>query len=116
MDGNNMTPKKKVIDNEQINTFILAFMGEYINVITDIMILDYAQNDSQSLEQNAPMVARGFLLDEDEHFLYLGDNPLEISQAIAKNKVAMIHMEKKKNKYDELLDEMGDEPSKEDIN
>lgn len=111
-----MPPKKKQIDHEEINTFILAFMGEYINVITDIMILDYSQNDSQSLEQNAPMVARGFLLDEDDHFLYLGDNALEISQAVAKKKIAMIHMEKKKNKYDELLDDMGTDPSKEDIN
>lgn len=111
-----MPPKKKQIDNESINTFVLAFMGEYVNVITDIMILDYTQNDSQSLEQNAPMVARGFLLDEDDNFVYLGDNALEISQAVAKKKIAMIHMEKKKNKYDELLDDMGDDPSKEDIN
>jgi len=111
-----MPSKKKQMIDEQINTFVLAFMGEYINVVTDIMILDYSQNDVQSLEQNAPMVARGFLLDEDENFLYLGENPLEISQAIAKNKVAMIHMEKKKNKYDELLEEIGDDPSKEDIN
>jgi hypothetical protein len=111
-----MPSKKKQMIDEQINTFVLAFMGEYINVVTDIMIMDYSQNDIQSLEQNAPMVARGFLLDEDENFLYLGENPLEISQAIAKNKVAMIHMEKKKNKYDELLEEIGDDPSKEDIN
>ena len=111
-----MAPKKKQMNDDSINTFVLAFMGEYVSVITDIMILDYSQNDSQVLEQNAPMVARGFLLDEDENFLYLGDNPLEISQAISKKKIAMIHMEKKKNKYDEILDGMGNDPSKEDIN
>jgi hypothetical protein len=111
-----MAPKKKQIEEDTINTFVLAFMGEYVSIITDIMILDYSQNDSQALEQNAPMVARGFLLDEDDHFLYLGDNPLEISQAVAKKKIAMIHMEKKKNKYEELLDEMGDDPTNEDIN
>lgn len=110
-----MAPKKKQIDNDQINTFILAFMGEYINVVTDIMILDYAQNEAQTMEQNAPMVARGYLLDEDDKFVYLGDNPLEITQAISKNKVAMIQVERKKSKYEEMLEEMGD-ASKKDIN
>jgi hypothetical protein len=110
-----MAPKKKQISNDEINTFVLAFMGEYINVVTDIMILDYAQNEAQTMEQNAPMVARGYLLDEDDSFLYLGENPLEITQAIAKNKVAMIQVERKKSKYEEMLEEMGD-ANKKDIN
>lgn len=114
MDGNDM-PKKSKLEEEQIDTFILAFMGEFINVVTDIMILEYAQSEMQTMEQNAPMVARGYLLDHDQKFLYLGDNPLEISQAISKSKVAMITIEKKRSKYDDILDEMG-EPSKKDIN
>lgn len=111
-----MPPKSKQQAVEQIDTFVLAFMGEFVNVITDIMIVDYAQNDVQTLEQNAPMIARGFLLDADNNYLYLGDNPLEVSQAISKARVTMVQIERKKSKYEELLDEMGDPNKKEDIN
>jgi len=110
-----MPPKKRPSDAQTINTFVLAFMGEYINIVTDIMIVDYSQNESQSMEQNAPLVARGFLLDEDENYVFIGDNPLEIAQAIAKSRIVMIQIEKKKSKYEELLEDMG-EPSKKDIN
>ncbi len=111
-----MPPKSKPQVNEQIDTFVLAFMGEFVNVITDIMIVDYAQNDLQTLEQNAPMIARGFLLDADNNYLYLGDNPLEVSQAISKARITMVQIERKKSKYEEMLDEMGDPDKKEDIN
>lgn len=111
-----MPPRNKQQVSEQIDTFVLAFMGEFVNVITDIMIVDYAQNDVQTLEQNAPMVVKGFLLDSDNNYLYLGDNPLEVSQAIAKNRITVVQIERKKSKYEEMLDEMGDPNKKEDIN
>jgi len=111
-----MPPKKKLHSSENIDTFVLAFMGELVNVITDIMIVDYTQNDDNTLEQNAPMVARGYLLDSDENYLYLGDNPLEVSQAIARSRITMVQIDRKKSKYEELLDEMGDPNKREDIN
>lgn len=110
-----MPPRKKPSSTENINTFVLAFMGEYINIVTDIMIVEYTSNESQALEQNAPLVARGFLLDEDENYIFIGDNPLEIAQAIAKSRIVMLQIEKKKSKYEELLEDMG-EPTKKDFN
>ena len=111
-----MPPKNKQQTTEQIDTFILAFMGEFVNIITDIMIVDYAQNEVQTIEQNAPMVVKGFLLDSDSNYLYLGDNPLEVSQAIAKNRITVVQIERKKTKYEEILDELGDPNKKEDLN
>lgn len=111
-----MPPKRKQIDNEPIDTFVLAFMGELVNVVTDIMIVDYAQNEDNTIEQNAPMVARGYLLDCDQQYLYLGDNPLEVSQAIARSRITMVQIEKKKSRYEEMLDDMGDPNKREDIN
>lgn len=109
-------PRKKISSEENLNTFTLAFMGEYVNVITEIMIVEYSQTEIQSSEQNAPMVTRGYFLDEDNNYIYLGENPLEISQAVSKNKIVMISVEKKKTKYDEILDEMMDPSKNEDFN
>jgi hypothetical protein len=114
--GIKMPPKNKQQVNEQLDTFVLAFMGEFVSVITDIMIVDYAQNDVQTIEQNSPMIARGFLLDSDNNYLYLGDNPLEVTQAVARNRITMVQIERKKTKYEEILDELGDPGKKEDIN
>jgi hypothetical protein len=110
-----MPSKKKQVDTQEIDTFVLAFMGEFVNVITDIMIVEYTQNDSHTLEQNAPMVAQGYLLDADETFLYLGENPLEVSQAVSRNRITMVRVERKKSKFEEMLDDMGS-PDREDIN
>lgn len=110
-----MPPKKKPASAENINTFVLAFMGEYINIVTDIMIVEYNANDTNATEQNAPLVARGFLLDEDENYIFIGENPLEIAQAIAKSRIVMLQIEKKKSKFEEMLEDMGD-PSNKDIN
>lgn len=107
------TIRKK--DADELKTFSLAFMGEYINVITDLMIVDYTNTEDQTFEQNAPMIARGYLLDEDESFLYLGDNPFEITQAISKKRLCMVQIHVEKSRYDEILDSMPD-PEKEDIN
>lgn len=114
--GINMPPKKKQAHNEQIDTFVLAFMGEFVNIVTDIMIVEYVQNDTQTLEQNAPMVAQGYVLDIDDVYFYLGDNPLEVARAIAKNRIVMISVERKKSKYEELLENMNDPNKREDIN
>lgn len=111
-----MPPKKKQAHNEQIDTFVLAFMGEFVNIVTDIMIVEYVQNDTQTLEQNAPMVAQGYVLDIDDVYFYLGDNPLEVARAIAKNRIVMISVERKKSKYEELLENMNDPNKREDIN
>lgn len=106
-------PKKKDIENLQ--TFSLAFMGEYINVITNIMIVESVSNDNETIEQNAPMMAKGYLLDEDSEFIYLGDNPFEITQAVTKKHICVVQAGTIKSQYDEILENMPD-PNKKDIN
>ncbi len=108
-----MTTRKK--QPEELKTFSLAFMGEYINVITDVMIEEVVGSEETNIQQVAPMISRGYLLDEDETFLYLGDNSFEITQAISKKRVCMIQVYQEKNEYEDILDSMPD-PRKKDIN
>jgi hypothetical protein len=114
--GISMSSRKKINQSDEIDTFVLAFMGEFVSIITDIMIIEYNQSEVQTLEQNAPMIAQGFLLDIDNNFFYLGDNPLEVTQAISKNRVTMVRIDRKKSKYEEMLEELGDPNKREDIN
>lgn len=110
-----MAPKKRQLHEESMDTFVLAFMGEFVNVISDIMIVEYVQSEAQTLEQNAPMMVNGYLLDADDTFLYLGENPLEVTQAVARNRITLVRVERKKSKFEEILDDM-EEPGKGDFN
>jgi hypothetical protein len=106
-------PKKKDIENLQ--TFSLAFMGEHINVITNIMIMESASTEAETVEQNSPIIAKGYLLDEDSEFIYLGDNPFEITQAVSKKYICIVQSSEVKSQYDEILENMPD-PNNKDIN
>ncbi len=108
-----MTTRKKQPD--ELKTFSLAFMGEYINVVTDLMIEEIIGIEDNPIQQNAPMITRGFLLDEDDLYLYLGENSFEITQAISKKRICMIQVQQEKNEYEDILDSMPD-PLKKDIN
>ena len=106
---------KKQKDEDKLNIFTLAFIGEHVDIISDLTIVDYAQTETQTVEQTSPMVVQGYLLDHDDKYFYIGDNSLEVSQAIAKKNVVLIRIEKKKSKYEKLLEEMNDDSS-ENIN
>ena len=109
-----MNTKKK--QSESTQTFLLSFIGEYVNIVTDIMIAEYSTTEEGSLEQNAPMVARGYMLDCDNDYLYLGEDPFEITQAIRRKKIVVIQRELKNSEYTDLLNDMPDPKKKEDIN
>lgn len=110
------TKGKRTSPPETTQTFLLSFIGEYVNIVTDIMIAEYTNTEEGAVEQNAPMVSRGFLLDIDSDYIYLGEDPFEVTQAIKKKRVVLIQREIKATAYEELLNGMPDPKKKEDIN
>lgn len=106
--------KKSSTETEQ--TFVLAFIGEYVNIVTDIMIAEYTHTEDGPLEQNAPMVSRGYMLDCDHEYVYLGEDPFEITQAVQRKRIVLIQREIKSSEYAEILNGMPDPKKKEDIN
>lgn len=110
------TKKKPQGPPETPQTFMLSFIGEYVNIVTDIMIAEYTNTEDGPLEQNAPMVARGYMLDADDDYVYLGEDPFEITQAIQTKRIVLVQREIKSSAYDDLLNGMPDPKKKEDIN
>jgi hypothetical protein len=108
--------EKKRSSKEVQQTFLLSFIGEYVNVVTDIMITDFATSEESQMEQNAPMVSRGYMLDCDSDYLYLGEDPFEITQAVQRKRIVLIQREIKNSAYTEMLNNMADPKKKEDIN
>jgi hypothetical protein len=108
--------EKKKSSKEVQQTFLLSFIGEYVNVVTDIMITDFTSSEEGQLEQNAPMVSRGYMLDCDSDYLYLGEDPFEITQAVQRKRIVLIQREIKNSAYTEMLNGMPDPKKKEDIN
>lgn len=116
-DGNKMTTKKKQNSSTAVpQTFLLTFVGEYVNIVTDILITEFTNTEEGTLEQSAPMVARGYMLDCDSQYVYVGDNPFEVSQAILRKKIVLIQRQLEKSAYDDMLNDMPDPKKKEDIN
>lgn len=89
--------------------FFLTFIGEYVEVTTKIIASAPEQN------VNIPLTIRGFLLDQDENFYYLGEGPGNIKHAVDKELVGIFTIIAAKSEFEEILDNF--EPSKEeDIN
>lgn len=112
-----MTIKKKRSNPTEVSqTFLLSFVGEYVNIVTDILIMEIVNTEEGALEQSAPLIARGYLLDCDSQYVYLGDSPHEIAQAILRKKIALIQRQTEKSAYEDMLNDMPDPKKKEDIN
>lgn len=87
-------------------TFFLTFVGEYVEVCGSFF---------HSSEEMAIRV-RGYLLDIDNTYLYLGDGPDEIEHAIRKDKVIWLQVITQNNEYQVILKEMGKPKDDKDVN
>lgn len=88
MDGNS---------NEELNdTFFLSFVGELVE-----MAGSFYHGDGENA-----IKTMGYILDMDDEFYYLGDDPEQISQAIRRDRVIWIQILTPENSYKEILDEL----------
>lgn len=91
------TPKKKVSPTtgklDFNDTFFLTFVGE---------LVEMAGSFYHGEGENA-IRTMGYILDMDDEFYYLGDNPQEIHQAIKKDRVIWIQVLTPENAYKEML-------------
>ena len=102
-------PKKK------IDLFYQAFIGEFVHITTKIKTTRSVHSPDGSLEETAPMIAEGYLLDADDEYLYLGYTPESITRAVDRTEISMVDIAQEPNLYDEILDQMPD-PASKDIN
>lgn len=75
--------------------FTVTFIGEYVEIIC-----------KTSEEEQGKLVVKGYLLDIDSDYYYLGANPLEVSTVVKKNWVGLISIVEDIDPSVEILENM----------
>jgi hypothetical protein len=87
------------------DVFWATFMGEYIEIIL-----------KSEPGESGRLLIRGYLLDYDDDYYYLGAGPLEITGAIKKEPIAVVNITKEIDPAMEVLQNSPDPLKDEDIN
>lgn len=108
-----MTGDKK---EQEYSTFFLAFIGQ--SVVLTINMLGSMTSDSEhgSITESFPISYEGILLDEDNEHYYLGKTPNEITDFIPKNIVVHGKISDDLDIVNQVLNEMPDPESEQEIN
>jgi len=73
--------KKKTTGN---SLFYQVFVGEFVEMMTTQRTIITEQHEDQLVSSEHPWTVRGYLLDEDDQYYYIGIEPTEIVDAIKK--------------------------------
>jgi len=102
--------------NEIESTFFLAFCGQPVTITVTLTSNVNFQDENGVTVESMPIFYEGILLDYDTDYLYLGETPNEITQAVKKSLIAHIIVKEDKHVFDEILDQMGGPTRNEDVN
>lgn len=111
-----MSNLNKQESNEIESTFFLAFCGQPVTITVTLTSNVNFSDENGNVVETIPIFYDGILLDYDSDYLYLGENPNEINQAVKKSLIAHIMVKEDKHVFDEILDQMGGPTRKEDVN
>lgn len=95
---------KKKRNKQGLDLFSSTFLGEYVGIMTKMKSTIVQESEESSVTQTAPMLLKGYLLDMDTNYYYLGDTANEVSQAIKKVQVFHIEIEKPMDALDHMLE------------
>jgi len=97
-----MLKRKKTKTDDR---FFQTFAGEQVKVFTKVNVKESAATQEGVMEINVPLSCSGYLLDYDDNFYYLGDEPNQANTAVRIDQVVMIQEVKNADMYDLLLDQ-----------
>lgn len=106
--------KKK--EEADFDLFHITFIGEFVEILTPIYRKHIQGDESGVSDETIPIVLQGYILDIDDTYLYVGDTPEAITQAVFKNDARIIRIVKEQNPYDDMLDQMEMPNKREDVN
>lgn len=94
-------------EKEQVpNLFDITFIGEYVEIILKVFSSFQEENEHGISGGSVPTSVKGFLLETDDTYYYLGDEPNSISRAVKKNDVSYVEMSEPNNFMENMLDQM----------
>lgn len=106
---------KKPKDVQDSEVFLLSFIGETVQVLTDFVLTSSQARESTDGEMigedvEHPLIVEGYMLDSDDTYIYLGSSPDQVSQAIKKDKIVFIQVLDKKDSLSDIMDSLGSKP------
>lgn len=101
---------KKEVDKDKNSIFIANFAGQLVEIFTGIMqrIVETDANQN-TISQEIPLVVRGFIIDIDDEFVYLGETLDGVSKATKIGPgmiIEIVQAVQPKSEFDDILDNM----------
>lgn len=93
---------------EQVTRFLEHFLGADIEIMINLYHESQQSNAEEILMQKNPLAMKGFVLDMDDEFVYLGETPHAITRFCRKDLIAGGEIVKNKEdeeqgEFDEIL-------------
>ena len=83
--------------------FYSIFVGQYVFVLTDLVITQLEEHGEQMLENQTPIKLVAYLIDMDDEWMYFGETPDDITQAFKAESIK--HVEIALTPEDQALDD-----------
>lgn len=96
---------KKVGVNMATKKLLEKFIGEYVDVLTEINVSLKNETEDGTFQKEKPYVISGYFTDFDENYLYLGAEENTISDAINLDYIVHVGVSTPFDKYANDLDD-----------
>lgn len=93
------------------SVLFMTFQGEFVNILLSTNLSTTQQVDDEIMSAEIPLSVEGFLVDEDDQFLYIGPSPALADKAVGKQHVLLIQLKQPDDALQNALDEMEPEGS-----
>lgn len=103
-------------EKDDLSLFGLCFHGEYVEIVTSLYQKNIEGDETGVIDQTLPIVLKGYILDMDDEYYYLGNTPEEISKAVKKEAVKYIEIISEQNVFDQILEDFPTPGTKEEQN
>lgn len=70
--------------------FFDTFIGEFVDVISDLVETQRRETDQGITEMMKPLIIKGYVLDIDNDYVYLGETPNQVTYAVNKSTIKII--------------------------
>lgn len=72
--------------------FESIFLGEFVDIVTKVMASSQTETEEGLIETRNRVMLRGFILDVDKDFIYLGSTEKQIESCLSKSEIVTIEI------------------------
>lgn len=76
----------------EVNNLFEYFAGEYLSILVNKDLRQSIQTPDNVRTIHSPVLVEGYLIDEDDLFYYMGEDPGTIYKAVAKRTIVMVEI------------------------